>query len=127
MKLTQLRQLVREELTNILAESNIMVFSVSSKIDSLTGIDRQKLKHYRDKSINFARSKDYLVNTDQTLYFPNFSWSGNIYGPSIGMLVGSDTISIHPINTTKMFQIKEALLARSIKNGKCESYSLKNL
>jgi hypothetical protein len=74
-----------------------------------------------------ARDKNYVLSsTKSVIYFPNFVWAGGKqqFGPSLGLMAGSDIMLVRPIGTDKMFKIGESLLANLVKSGKLEAYNL---
>ena len=109
-----------------LNEGTIMSFYYSKKSSEIDG-DVEELKKQSQEFIKMARDKDYNVSSsDSVLYFPNFTWAGGkqVFGPSLGILAGSETMLINPIGSDKIIKIGESLLVRFIKDGRIESYNL---
>jgi hypothetical protein len=77
--------------------------------------------------LQYLKDQKYTWNDMSFLYFPDFVWAGGKqkFGPSIGILIGSDTIAIRPIGTDKMLKVNDGLMYRLIQNGKLESYAFK--
>ena len=112
-----------EEFVN---EGVIMSFHYSKKSSEIDG-DVKELQSKAQEFIKMARDKDYNISSnDSVLYFPNFTWAGGKqeFGPSFGILAGSDTMLVSPIGSDKILKIAENLLVRFIKDGRIESYNL---
>jgi hypothetical protein len=126
MKLNELRSLIQEEVRRIIKEGTIMIFHYSKKPTEIDG-NVKELQNKAQEFIKTARDKNYNISSnDSVLYFPNFTWAGGkqVFGPSLGVMAGSDTVLVNPIGTTKMFKINEKLLVRFVKDGRIESYNL---
>jgi len=109
-----------------LNEGTIMSFYYSKKSSEIDG-DVEELKKQAQEFIKFARDKDYNISSnDSVLYFPNFTWAGGkqVFGPSLGILAGSETMLVSPIDSDKIYKFGESLLVRFIKDGRIESYNL---
>lgn len=101
--------------------------TIFTLVKPYTNPDAGQLKAKADKLIETLRSKGYIsISTDSVLYFPNFTWGGGKYkyGPSLGILAGSNTVVVSPIDSGKLYNIQEALLARFVKDGRLEAYTL---
>ena len=126
MKITEFRKLIREEIRKVIAEGTIMIFHYSKKSSEIDG-DVKDLQNKAQAFIKMARDKNYNISSnDSVLYFPNFKWAGGkqVFGPSLGIKAGSDTMLINPIGSDKILKINEGLLVRFVKDGRIESYNL---
>jgi len=109
-----------------LNEGTIMSFYYSKKSSEIDG-NVKELQNKAQAFIKMARDKNYNISSnDSVLYFPNFKWAGGkqIFGPSFGILAGSETMLVSPIGSDKIMKIGESLLVRFIKDGRIESYNL---
>jgi hypothetical protein len=126
MKKSELKTLIYEEIRNIIKEGTIMIFHYSKKPSEIDG-NVKELQNKAQVFIKMARDKNYNISSsDSVLYFPNFKWAGGkqVFGPSLGILAGSETMLINPIGSDKIFKIGESLLVRFVKDGRIESYNL---
>ena len=126
MKISEFRKLIREEIRKVIKEGTIMSFYYSKKSSEIDG-NVKELQNKAQAFIKMARDKNYNISSnDSVLYFPNFKWAGGkqIFGPSFGILAGSDTMLVSPIGSDKIMKIGESLLVRFIKDGRIESYNL---
>jgi len=126
MKASEFKKLIREEIRKVIKEETIMIFHYSKKSSEIDG-NVKELRNKAQAFIKMARNKDYNISSnDSVLYFPNFKWAGGkqVFGPSLGILAGSETMLINPIGSDKIFKIGESLLVRFVKDGRIESYNL---
>jgi len=126
MKASEFRKLIREEIRKVIKEGTVMIFYYSKKSSEIDG-NVKELQNKAQAFIKMARDKDYIISSnDSVLYFPNFTWAGGkqVFGPSFGILAGSDTMLVSPIGSDKIMKIGESLLVRFIKDGRIESYNL---
>jgi len=126
MKISEFRKLIREEIRKVIKEGTIMSFYYSKKSSEIDG-NVKELQNKAQAFIKMARDKNYNISSnDSVLYFPNFKWAGGkqIFGPSFGILAGSETMLVSPIGSDKIMKIGESLLVRFIKDGRIESYNL---
>ena len=126
MKVSEFRKLIREEVRKVIKEGTIMSFYYSKKSSEIDG-NVKELQNKAQAFIKMARDKNYNISSnDSVLYFPNFKWAGGkqIFGPSLGILAGSETMLVSPIGSDKIMKIGESLLVRFIKDGRIESYNL---
>jgi hypothetical protein len=125
MKKSELKQIIREEIQNILKES-VKSFYYSKKEDEFSD-DTKEIKKEAKEFLQQLKDKKYTWSDTAFMYFPNFVWAGGkqVFGPSIGIHVGSDTIMIRPIGTDKPLKVSDGLLQRLIQRGDIESYSMK--
>ena len=126
MKKSEFRKLIREEIRKVIKEGTIMIFHYSKKSSEIDG-NVKELQNKAQAFIKMARDKDYIISSnDSVLYFPNFTWAGGkqVFGPSFGILAGSDTMLVSPIGSDKIMKIGESLLVRLVKDGRIESYNL---
>ena len=103
-----------------------MIFHYSKKSSEIDG-DVKDLQNKAQAFIKMARDKNYNISSnDSVLYFPNFTWAGGkqVFGPSLGIKAGSDTMLINPIGSDKILKINEGLLVRFVKDGRIDSYNL---
>jgi hypothetical protein len=113
-------------LSENLDEGTIMSYYYSKKSSEIDG-DVEELKKKAQEFIKLARDKNYNISSnDSVLYFPNFTWAGGkqVFGPSLCILAGSETMLVNPIGSDKILKINEKLLVRFIKDGRIESYNL---
>ena len=126
MNPAELRNLIREEVKKALKEGTTMSFHYSKKSSEING-NVKELQNKAQAFIKMARDKDYNISSnDSVLYFPNFKWAGGkqVFGPSLGIKAGSDTMLINPIGSDKILKINEGLLVRFVKDGRIDSYNL---
>jgi len=126
MNSQEFRKLIREEVRKVVREGTIMIFHYSKKSSEIDG-NVKELQNKAQAFIKMARDKNYNISSnDSVLYFPNFKWAGGkqIFGPSFGILAGSETMLVSPIGSDKIMKIGESLLVRFIKDGRIESYNL---
>ena len=126
MKISEFKKLIREEIRKVIKEGTIMIFHYSKKSSEIDG-NVKELQNKAQAFIKMARDKDYNISSnDSVLYFPNFKWAGGkqVFGPSFGILAGSETMLVNPIGSDKIMKIGESLLVRFVKDGRIESYNL---
>jgi hypothetical protein len=102
-------------------------FAVSTPENKFTG-DTKSIKKQADEFLTFLKNEKYTWSSQNYfLYFPDFKWNGGkqSYGPSIGILIGSDTIIIRFLQSGKTFKVGDGLLQKLISGGAIESYSMK--
>ena len=124
-------QKIHKDLTDflkskVIAEGTVMIFHYSKKSSEIDG-DVKELQNKAQAFIKMARDKNYNISSnDSVLYFPNFKWAGGkqVFGPSLGIKAGSDTMLINPIGSDKILKINEGLLVRFVKDGRIDSYNL---
>jgi hypothetical protein len=107
---------------------NEMVKSfVFSKKETEFSEDAKEIKKAAADFLDYLKKEKYTWSDTSFMYFPNFVWAGGkqVFGPSIGILVGSDTIMVRPIGAEKAFKVSDGLLHRLIQDGRIESYSMK--
>ena len=107
---------------------NEMVKSfVFSKKETEFSEEAKEIKKAAADFLDYLKKEKYTWSDTSFMYFPNFVWAGGkqVFGPSIGILVGSDTIMIRPIGAEKAFKVGDGLLQRLIQDGRIESYSMK--
>lgn len=107
-------------------EGTVMIFYYSKKSSEIDG-DVKELQNKAQEYIKAMRDKDYIISSnDSVLYFPNFTWAGGKqeFGPSFGILAGSETMLVNPIGSDRILKINESLLVRLVKDGRIESYNL---
>lgn len=125
MKKSELQKIIREEISNVLTEGNIMIFSYAKPYKNP---DASKIRAEADKYIKFLQSKNFNINTgSDALYFPDFTWAGGKQklGNCIGVLAGSDTIILSPIGENKTYKFGESLLARFVKDDRIPAFLIK--
>jgi hypothetical protein len=126
MKITEFKKLIREEIRKVIKEGTVMIFYYSKKSSEIDG-DVKELQKKAQEYIKAMRDKDYIISSnDSVLYFPNFTWAGGkqVFGPSFGILAGSETMLVNPIGSDRILKINEGLLVRLVKDGRIESYNL---
>jgi len=140
MKKSELKQIIREEISKVLDESKskkhkhtfenflsegVKSFFYSKKESEFSGATAA-IKKEAKKFLQQLKDEKYTWSDTAFLYFPNFVWAGGrqVFGPSIGILVGSDTIMVRPIGTNKPLKIGDGVLQRLIQRGDLESYSM---
>jgi hypothetical protein len=101
-------------------------FSLSKDEKEFKG-DFKNIKNSASDFLDFLKKERYTWSDTSFMYFPNFVWAGGkqVFGPSIGILIGSDTIAIRPIGTDKVIKVGDGILQRLIQNGQIESYAMK--
>jgi hypothetical protein len=89
--------------------------------------DTKNLKSEAEKFLEHLQDERYNTSNMSYMYFPNFVWAGGkqVFGPSIGILIGSDTIAVRPIGNPKVYKVGDSILHRLIKDGQIESYVMK--
>jgi len=99
---------------------------VFSKDEKEFGGDAKEIKRSAADFLEFLKKERYVWSDASFMYFPDFVWAGGkqVFGPSIGILVGSDTIAIRPIGTDKVIKVSDGLLQRLVKDGRIESYNM---
>ena len=104
---------------NGLAEGVIRVFGYAKPYNKP---DTNQLRAKADDFIKKLVAKNYTTHTGaDVIYFPEYKNVGSCFG----VLVGSDTIFIQPIDSDKIYKVSEELLARFMKDGRLEGYLLK--
>lgn len=100
-------------------------FSSAEPADKFVG-DIAAIQKSANDFLEFLKRERYTWSDAAFLYFPDFVWAGGKqqFGPSVGILVGSDTIVVRPIGTDKAMKIGDGLIANLIKSKKLEAYSL---
>ena len=107
---------------------NEMVKSfIFSKKEAEFSEDAKEIKKAAADFLDYLKKEKYTWSDMSFMYFPNFVWAGGkqVFGPSIGILVGSDTIMVRPIGAEKAFKVGDGLLQRLIQVGRIKSYSMK--
>jgi hypothetical protein len=101
-------------------------FALSKKENDFSD-DNTEIKKAAEKFLDHLQNERYNTSTMSFMYFPNFIWAGGkqVFGPSIGILIGSDTVAVRPIGNPKFYQVGDSILHRLIKDGQIESYAMK--
>jgi hypothetical protein len=99
-------------------EDIIKVFSLAKPY---TKPDANQLRVKADNFIKKLQAKNFTTHTGaDVIYFPEYK----SLGPCFGVLVGSSTVVIQPIDSDKVFKVGEGLLANVMKSGWVDGYLL---
>ena len=111
---------------SFLNEGVVRSFALSKGENEFDG-DSESIKSSASEFLDFLKKERYTWSDSSFMYFPDFVWAGGkqTFGPSVGILIGSDTIAIRPIGTDKVIKVADGLLQRLIKDGQIESYNFK--
>jgi len=114
-----------KQFESFLNEGAVKSFAFSKDEKEFEG-DSKEIKQTAVDFLEFLKKERYSWNDASFMYFPDFAWAGGkqVFGPSIGILVGSDTIAIRPIGTEKVIKVSDGLLQRLVKDGRLESYNM---
>jgi len=100
-------------------EDIIKVFSLAKPY---TKPDASQLRVKADNFIKKLQAKNFTTHTGaDVIYFPEYK----SLGPCFGVLVGSSTVVIQPIDSDKVFKVGEGLLANVMKSGRVDGYLLR--
>lgn len=140
MKKSELRQLIKEAIKeksiakinlnklkeNFEEDENIVRSFYFSKSNASLD-NKEKIKNEANHILQNLKKDNFIISTSGFLYFPNFTWAGGkqIFGRSIGFLVGSDTWVIRFMETNKSMKVNDSLLSRLIKSNILEAYKFK--
>jgi hypothetical protein len=98
------------------------VIKVFSYAKPYTKSDATQLRAKADEYIKKLQSKNFNAHTgSDVVYFPEYK---NL-GPCFGVMAGSDTMIIQPVDSDKIFKVGESLLSRFMSDGRLEGYLLK--
>jgi hypothetical protein len=115
-----------EEFLNESAINEMVKSFIYSKKEVEFPGDVKEIKKEAGEFLAYLQKERYTASQTNFMYYPNFVWAGGkqVFGPSIGILVGSDTIMIRPIGRDKPLKVSDGLLYRLIHDGRIESYTM---
>lgn len=104
---------------NSISEGTIKVFSYAKPY---TKPDAAQLRVKADSFITKLQAKNFTTHTgSDVIYFPEYK----DLGPCFGVMAGSDTMILQPVDSDKVFKVGESLLARFMSDGRLVGYLLK--
>ena len=104
---------------NSISEGTIKVFSYAKPY---TKPDAAQLRVKADSFITKLQAKNFTTHTgSDAIYFPEYK----DLGPCFGVMAGSDTMILQPVDSDKVFKVGESLLARFMSDGRLVGYLLK--
>ena len=116
MKIQELKQIIKEEVANLLKET-IMSFYYSKPFSSKSEL--KKIKPEIDSFIKQLQQKNYSAKPgENAIYFPNYK----TYGPTVAVMVGSDSMFLKPIGSNTILRVSEKLIARKLQSGEYEGF-----
>jgi hypothetical protein len=118
------RNIIREEIKAVLNKGKIKedIIKVFSLAKPYTKPDASQLRVKADNFIKKLQAKNFTTHTGaDVIYFPEYK----SLGPCFGVLVGSSTVVIQPIDSDKVFKVGEGLLANVMKSGMVDGYLLR--
>jgi hypothetical protein len=121
------KQLFQELMKTPIQE--VSSFYFAEPITDLDDSQIESAKSEAKKLIQRLKNEKYIVLGSNALYFPNFTWAvgKQEFGPSIGVLVGSETIAVSPISgeyAGKVYKIGESFISRLIKSKDLTAYTI---
>jgi hypothetical protein len=123
MKKSELRSLIREEITNILKEdSGPRAFNWAKPQSELKG-NTSAIKKAGQELYQNLKSEKLNAYADAYLYFPNFTWADGKekFGPSVAVKV-SDIFYVQSLKGGKRMKVSDGLLGHMLWRGKKEAY-----
>jgi hypothetical protein len=117
MKKQDLKQIIREEIRKVLKEAT-MSFSYAKPFVGPQS-ELAKVKTEIDAFIKQLQQKNYSARPGgNCIYFPKYK----TYGPTVAVMVGSDTMFLKPIGSNTMLKVAEKLIARKLQSGELEGH-----